>query len=232
VDEALRGRSAMTTGANTDGVHLRGVEINRDIDVQQWIDLREVTAGEPCPSCGTPLDVVRTVEVGHIFKLGRKYTDALGVFVLGKEGERIVPIMGSYGIGIERALAAVVESHHDDKGILWPVGVAPFEVAVVALGNDEKTATVAQEVYEQLRRERIDVLLDDRDERPGVKFSDVELIGIPYRITVGARGISAGELEVTARATSESVMVPLNEVVDHVRRAVLTTTADGCGTPR
>ncbi|MFF0389259.1 proline--tRNA ligase [Kitasatospora sp. NPDC004615] len=125
-DEALRGRTDMTTGANADGVHLRGVSVERDIAVQQWADLREVSAGEPCPQCGTPLEVVVTIEVGHIFKLGRKYTETLGVTVLGRDGERVTPIMGSYGIGVERALASIVETHHDDKGIIWPVAVAPF----------------------------------------------------------------------------------------------------------
>ncbi|MGW2370947.1 MULTISPECIES: proline--tRNA ligase [Kitasatospora] len=218
-DEALRGRTDMTTGANTDGVHLRGVSVERDIAVRRWADLREVTAGEPCPDCGAPLDVAVTIEVGHIFKLGRKYTEALGVAVAGADGERTVPIMGSYGIGVERALAAVVETHHDDKGIVWPLAVAPFEVAVVVLGTkDEQVRAAAETLYGQLRRERIDVLLDDRDERPGVKFRDVELIGIPYRITVGARGLADGLVEVTARATGETESVPLAEAADHVRK--------------
>ncbi|AXI78525.1 proline--tRNA ligase [Peterkaempfera bronchialis] len=218
-DEALRGRTDMTTGANTDGVHLRGVSIERDIAVERWADLREVTAGEPCPQCGTPLEVVVTIEVGHIFKLGRKYTETLGVTVLGRDGERVVPIMGSYGIGVERALASIVETHHDDKGIVWPVSVAPFEVAVVMLGtSDEKVTEAAEGLYRQLQSERVDVLLDDRDERPGVKFRDVELIGIPYRITVGARGLADGTVEATTRATGETQSVPVAEAVEHVRK--------------
>jgi prolyl-tRNA synthetase len=202
-----------------DGVHLRGVSVDRDITVQRWADLREVTAGEPCPQCGTALAVVVTIEVGHIFKLGRKYTETLGVSVLGPEGKRVVPIMGSYGIGVERALASIVETHHDDKGIIWPVAVAPFEVAVVVLGtSDEKVTEAAETMYRQLRSERVDVLLDDRDERPGVKFRDVELIGIPYRITVGARGLSGGTVEITTRATGETQSVPVAEAVEHVRK--------------
>jgi prolyl-tRNA synthetase len=221
-DEALRGRVGMTTGANRDGVHLRGVDPARDIEVSRWADLREVTAGEPCPNCGTALDVVRTVEVGHIFKLGRKYTETLGVSVLGPEGDRVVPVMGSYGIGIERAMACVVESHHDDRGIVWPASVAPFEVALVTLGkNDEAVAAAGQELYEQLRRERVEVVWDDRDERPGVKFSDVELVGIPFRITLGARGLTAGTVEITVRSTGESSNVPLADAAAHVRALVV-----------
>ena len=225
-DEALRGRTGMTTGANRDGVHLRGVDLARDIAVGHWADLREVTAGEPCPTCATALEVVRTVEVGHIFKLGRKYTETLGVSVLGADGDRVVPVMGSYGIGIERALACIVESHHDDRGIVWPTAVAPFEVALVTLGkNDEAVNTAGQELYDQLRGERVEVLWDDRDERPGVKFSDVELVGIPFRITLGARGLAAGTVEVTVRATGESSTLPLTEAVRYVRSLVLDSAA-------
>jgi len=224
-DEALRGRRDMATGANSDGVHLRGIDVERDIAPARWADLREVTAGEPCPNCGTALGVVRTVEIGHIFKLGSKYTETLGVSVLDPDGERVTPLMGSYGIGVERALACTVESHHDAKGMLWPVAVAPFEVAVVTLGQDEAVTSAGQDLYEQLRRERVDAIWDDRDERPGVKFSDVELVGIPYRITVGARGLAAGTVEVTERATGENTVVPLGEVVAHVRQLVLAASA-------
>ncbi|MFD0406786.1 proline--tRNA ligase [Kitasatospora sp. NPDC127116] len=224
-DEALRGRTDMTTGANTDGVHLRGLSVERDITVQRWADLREVVSGEPCPTCGEPLDVVVTIEVGHIFKLGRKYTELLGVTVLGPNGDRVVPTMGSYGIGVERAMASIVETHHDEKGIVWPVSVAPFEVAVVVLGvTDATVAEAAEDLYRQLQADRVDVLLDDRNERPGVKFSDVELIGIPYRITVGARGLAEGTVEVTSRATGETQLVPVAQAVEHVRK--LLTTAD------
>ncbi|GAA0696130.1 proline--tRNA ligase [Kitasatospora atroaurantiaca] len=209
-DEALRGRRAMTTGANRDGVHLRGVDVERDIAVTRWADFREVVAGETCPNCPAALEVVRTVEVGHIFKLGYKYTETLDVTVLGPDGSRIKPIMGSYGIGVERAIASVVESHHDEKGIVWPVSVAPFEVVVVPIGkNDEETTKVVEDIYEQLRADRVDVVLDDRDERPGVKFADIELVGIPYRITVGPRGLKEGVVEVVSRATGETTRVPV-----------------------
>ncbi|MCW2886897.1 MAG: proline--tRNA ligase [Streptosporangiaceae bacterium] len=224
-DEALRGRRAMTTGANTDAVHLRGVDVGRDIAVGTWADLREVSAGEACVRCGKPLEVIRTIEVGHIFKLGRKYTEALGVNVLGPSGERVTPIMGSYGIGVERAMAAIVETHHDDAGIVWPLRVAPFEVAVVLLnGDDERSRTVAEEIYGRLTADRVEVILDDRDERPGAKFKDVELVGIPYRITVGSRGLAGGTVEVTTRATRETVTVPVSEAAEHVRGLVTAAT--------
>ncbi|MGW4695870.1 proline--tRNA ligase [Kitasatospora cineracea] len=229
-DHALAGRTGMTTGANQDGVHLRGVDVARDIAVTRWADLREVRAGEPCVQCGEALEVVQTVEVGHIFKLGRKYTEALDVTVLGQDGAAVKPIMGSYGIGIERAIAAIVETHHDEKGIAWPVAVAPFEVAVVPIGKaDEQTAAVVDDLYGRLRAERIDVVLDDRDERPGVKFADIELVGIPYRITVGPRGLKDGVVEVTTRATGETVQVPVAEAAAQVAALVRAAVAPLAG---
>ncbi|MFI5955507.1 proline--tRNA ligase [Cryptosporangium sp. NPDC051539] len=219
-DRALDGRRNMFTGANIDEVHLRGVDVARDIAVGEWVDLREVVAGEPCSVCGTALEVIRTIEVGHIFKLGYKYSEALDLTVLGADSTRVTPIMGSYGIGVERALAAVVESHHDEAGIVWPVSIAPFAVAVVVVGKDEATVAAAEKLYEELRAAGVDVLLDDRAERPGVKFKDVELIGIPYRVTVGSRGVSAGALELNDRASGETESVPLDGVVARVRELV------------
>lgn len=221
-DEALRGRRDMVTGANVDKVHVRGVDVERDIAVGTWADLREVVAGEPCPACGTGLEVEQTVEIGHIFKLGYKYTEALGVNVLGADGERVTPIMGSYGIGVERAMAAVVETHHDKNGIVWPVAVAPFEVAVALLDvDDEKSRVTAEEIYTELVRQRVDTILDDRAERPGVKFKDIELVGIPFRVTVGARSLAEGNVEIVSRASGEKALVPVAEAVEYVRKLVL-----------
>ncbi|MFI6582124.1 proline--tRNA ligase [Embleya sp. NPDC050493] len=221
-DQALRGRRDMVTGANVDKVHVRGVDVERDIAVGTWADLREVVAGEPCPACGTGLEVEQTVEIGHIFKLGYKYTEALGVNVLGADGERVTPIMGSYGIGVERAMAAVVETHHDKNGIVWPVAVAPFEVAVALLDvDDEKSRGTAEEIYAELVRQRVDTILDDRAERPGVKFKDIELVGIPFRVTVGARSLAEGNVEIVSRASGEKAMVPVAEAVEYVRKLVL-----------
>jgi prolyl-tRNA synthetase len=215
-DLALQGRRDMSTGANTDGVHLRGVDVARDLNVDEWADLREVVAGEACVKCGTGLEVVQTIEVGHIFKLGYKYTDAMGVSVQGPDAERITPIMGSYGIGVERAMAAIIENHHDAKGIVWPQSVAPFTVAIALLNpDDEAAAAAAEAIYAELP----DVILDDRNERPGAKFKDIELIGIPFRVTIG-KGLAEGVVEVTTRETGETVKVPVAEAVDYVRKLV------------
>jgi prolyl-tRNA synthetase len=220
-DEALRGRRDMVTGANTDDFHLRGVDVARDISVGTWADLREVAAGEPCIRCGEPLEIVPTIEAGHIFKLGYKFTKAFGITVLNAAGERVHPIMGCYGIGVERVMAAVVERHHDDRGIVWPVAVAPFAVVVtVAQSEDPESAKAGDSVYEQLTAAGIEVIIDDRAERAGVKFRDAELTGIPFRVTVGKRGLADGTVEVTTRATGETVKVAIGDVVPHLRDAL------------
>jgi prolyl-tRNA synthetase len=220
-DEALRGRRGMVTGANTDDFHLRGVDIARDITVGAWADLRQVAAGEPCVRCGEPLELVPTIEVGHIFKLGYKFTKVFGITVLDAAGERVHPIMGCYGIGVERAMAAVVERHHDERGIVWPLAVAPFAVVVtVAQSEDPESAKAGESVYEQLTAAGIEVIIDDRAERAGVKFRDAELTGIPLRVTVGKRGLADGTVEVTTRATGETVKVALGDVVAHLRAAL------------
>jgi prolyl-tRNA synthetase len=225
-DEQLRGRSGMVTGANTNEVHLRGVDVGRDISAGQWADLRAVMAGEACIQCGEPLEVVKGIEVGHIFKLGHKYTNALDVTVSGPDGMPVKPIMGCYGIGVERAMAAVIEVHHDAKGITWPAAIAPFDVVVtVAQQNDEAVAQAGEQVYRRLLDAGVDAIIDDRTARAGEKFSDAELVGIPLRVTIGKRGLASGTAEVTERATGETVAVPLDEIPEHVRKAVATAIA-------
>jgi len=217
-DLALKGRRDMATGANIDDVHFTGVSVDRDITVGTWADLREVAAGEPCPRCGAPLELVQAIEVGHIFKLGRKFTTVLGVSVLGPDGAAIVPIMGSYGIGVERAIAAIAEVHHDEAGLVWPVPVAPAEVTVIMVSaRDEAVRTAAESIYADLRAAGADVLIDDRDERPGVKFKDAELTGIPFRISVGSRDLADGVVEVVSRSTGRKDRVPLEQAVGHVQ---------------
>jgi prolyl-tRNA synthetase len=220
-DEALRGRRGMITGANIDDTHLRGVDVERDISVGQWADLREAAPGEGCVNCGHGLEVERGIEVGHIFKLGYKFSDALGLSVSGPDGKPVKPIMGCYGIGVERAMAAVVEVHYDAKGIVWPVAIAPFQVVVViAQQDDTAVAEAGEKVYQALLGAGVEVIVDDRPVRAGVKFSDAELVGIPFRVTVGKRGLASGSAELTDRTTGSTVAVPLDELPAQVREAV------------
>jgi prolyl-tRNA synthetase family II len=203
-DLQLADRSNMVTGANLDDHHLRGVDIARDIAVSDWLDLRTVVAGEGCPECGEAIEVFRGIEAGHIFKLGTKFSETLGATVLNADGVSVPLVMGSYGIGVERNMAAVVEMNHDDAGIVWPVSIAPYEVVITAVKvDDEATMTVANRLYDDLSDAGVDVLLDDRDERPGVKFNDAELIGIPYRLTVGPRGLANDIVELADRRSGE-----------------------------
>lgn len=220
-DAALKGRSSMTTGANENDWHLRGVDIERDIEVTEWFDIREVTDGEPCSVCGEPLRVFKAIEVGHIFKLGTFYAEPLGVTVLDKDGKTVPVVMGSYGIGVERNMAVAVEVNHDERGIIWPIEIAPFHVIVTVLRPDaESSIEVSERLYRDLTNAGIEVLLDDRDERPGVKFNDAELIGVPFRITVGPRGIDNGVVEFVSRRSGESSEVAIDAIVDEVVRLV------------
>jgi len=220
-DLALRGRRGISTGANIDDVHLTGVDVDRDITVTRWADLREVTEGEPCPRCGTSLEFVRAIEVGHIFKLGRKYTTSLGVTVSTADGGTVIPIMGSYGIGVERAMAVIAEVHHDDAGLAWPVQVAPAEATVLLLSvRDPEARSAAEVLYSSLLDAGVDALIDDRDVRPGVKYADAELTGIPFRISVGSRDLAEGVVEITKRANGEKERVPVGEAAAWVRAAI------------
>jgi prolyl-tRNA synthetase len=221
-DPALQGRRNMTTGANQDDFHLRGVDVARDIAVGAWLDLRAVKAGEPCPLCEAPLAMKKTVEVGHIFKLGTKYSEALGATVQDENGRPLPLIMGSYGIGIGRCMAAVVERNHDEKGIVWPVNVAPFEVVIAVLNpKDVATADAGERLYDELTKAGLDVILDDRDERPGVKFTDHELVGIPWRITVGPKGLAAGKVELVRRKDGRKRDLDLDKAGDAVIETIL-----------
>ena len=227
-DEALRGRSGMTTGANEDDVHLAGVDVERDVAVDHWINVRGILDGEACASCGETLRVARCIEAGHIFNLGRKYSEALGVPVLDAEGENRVPSLGSYGIGVGRAMAAVAETHHDENGLIWPMAIAPYEVVLTVVKVDhEESMAVAEQLYDDLQSAGVDVLLDDRDGRAGVKFADAELVGIPLRVTIGPRGIENGQLELTSRADGEQVDIPTDEVAGQLVELVANGRAAG-----
>jgi prolyl-tRNA synthetase family II len=217
-DKELRGRRHMTTGANKNEFHVRGVDIERDIAVDDWLDLRTVEAGEECPECGGTLEVFPAIEVGHIFKLGTFYADKLGLSVLDENGKSMPIVMGSYGIGVERNMAASVEANHDDAGIIWPIGIAPYVVVItVVRPDDERSAEVSTALYEELTADGIDVLLDDRKERPGVKFADAELIGIPLRLTIGPRGLESNVVEFVDRRSSETREVAIGEAASEVK---------------
>ena len=221
-DEALRGRRNMTTGANRDDHHLRGVDLERDVAVDAWLDLREVSAGEACPQCDAPLAVDKTIEIGHIFKLGTRYSELLGATVQDEEGGSRPVVMGSYGIGVGRLLASLVERSHDDAGIVWPVTVAPYEVVVTVLNpTDVETAEAGERLYEALQGRGIDVIIDPRDERPGVKFKDAELVGIPYRLTVGPRGLKDKKVELVRRRDGHKRELPLDRAAEVVAESVL-----------
>ncbi|MGD1084584.1 MAG: proline--tRNA ligase [Verrucomicrobiota bacterium] len=201
-DESLQGAADMTTGANEDGFHLRHVDIARDIQVAQWSDLRLVRAGEPCCKCGRPLAIGRAIEVGHLFKLGVKYSQSLNALFLDEAGKQQPAVMGSYGIGIARTLQAVIEQSHDKDGIIWPLGVAPYTVCLTPLSvaPDCAVMRLAEKIYEELSANGVDVILDDRDERPGFKFKDSELIGFPVRLAIGEKSLARGEVELKRRA--------------------------------
>jgi prolyl-tRNA synthetase len=216
-DERLRGANGMTTGANEDGCHYRNVSIERDIKVTKWADLRTVRAGEPCAKCGKPLKIRRAIEVGHVFKLGTKYSEKLGSNFLAEDGQRKFCVMGCYGIGITRTLQAIIEQSNDANGIVWPVSVAPYTVCITPLtvAADSPVMQLAQKLYAELSARGIDVILDDRDERPGVKFKDSELVGFPIRIGIGEKSLAKGEVELKPRS---GALVPVKpeETVERV----------------
>ncbi len=223
-DMALAGRTGMVTGANEDDWHLRGVSVERDIAVDALVDIREVQNGEPCVDCGSALEVVRCIEAGHIFKLGRKYAEAMGISVLDADGKAQIPTMGSYGIGIGRAVAAIAENHHDDAGLCWPLTVAPYHLLITILDPDDSEAvSLANEAEAAFTHAGLDVLVDDRTARPGVKFADAELIGVPYRLTVGGRSLGKGQVEFTPRQTGTTEMLDQATYVEAVLEAVLTS---------
>ena len=220
-DLALQGRTGMATGANVDDTHYSGVDVQRDVAVNEWVDVRGILEGESCVNCGSPITITRCIEAGHIFKLGRRYAEAMGTTVLDSEGKSQTLTMGSYGIGVERAMAAVAETHHDENGLIWPMSIAPYEVVITLLKTDHtESVDSAEDIYKALTKAGIDVLLDDREERPGVKFADSELIGIPLRVTIGPRGLENGIAEVNDRSTNQKAEISLETVVEEVTNMV------------
>ncbi len=200
-DNRLQGANDMTTGANEDGFHFKHVSIERDIKVAAWFDLRTVSAGEPCVKCGKPLKIRRAIEVGHVFKLGTKYSEKLNANFLDEAGARKPAVMGCYGIGVTRTLQAIIEQGNDADGIIWPLSVAPYQVCITPLNvaPGSEAMKLAEQFYTEITGAGVDVILDDRDERPGVKFKDADLAGFPIRIGLGEKSLAKGEVEIKPR---------------------------------
>jgi len=218
VDEALRGRKNLIAGANQEDYHVKNITPGESFQPTAYADLRSVTAGESCPNCGAPLRIDTAVEIGHIFKLGYKYSESMGARVLDRNGKEVTPIMGSYGIGIERILTAIVEQNNDENGFWLPPQVAPFEIVVVPTNvSDDKVRTTAEEITRHLKAAGFDVLLDDRDERPGVKFKDADLVGIPFRVNVGKK-VTEGTVEVVQRSTRQMHDASIGDITEYFQK--------------
>jgi prolyl-tRNA synthetase len=228
-DVSLKGRKNWIVGGNKPDTHLAGVNPGRDFPEPEYGDFTTVFEGDPCPRCGTPLKIYRGIEVGHVFNLGTKYSVAMNCTYLDEGGQRQPMIMGCYGLGIGRTVAAAIEQSHDDAGIIWPMPIAPFEVVVTQIGREDDVRQMAEDVYQKLLAAGIDALLDDRDERPGPKFKDADLIGFPLRIAVGSKSLANGQIEWSWRKDRAKQLGAPDAVVAHVieevRRARVVKTA-------
>jgi len=220
-DQGVSGMKNLVAGGNRQDLHIRNVNLDRDCTVEQYADLRVITPEDPCPRCGGSLKFSRGIEVGHIFKLGTKYSKAMGALYADESGEERPIIMGCYGIGVGRTVAAAIEQNHDENGIIFPIPIAPFEVVVLPLQmNEPAVVDAADTLYRHLQEQGLDVLLDDRDLRAGAKFKDADLLGTPLRITVGSRSLEKGLVEIKLRSEKESALVPLNEAPGNIREHV------------
>jgi prolyl-tRNA synthetase len=210
-------------GANKDGWHLTGVNWGRDLPAPVTADLRNVTAGEPAPDGSGALHIARGIEVGHIFQLGDKYSRTMKANVLGEDGQAVTLTMGCYGIGVSRVVAAAIEQNHDERGIIWPAALAPFQLALVPIHmhKSERLRAAVEQLYRQLQEAGISVLMDDRRERPGVMFADLELIGIPHRFVFSERGLDDGKLEYRGRRDEASTDIPLNHALDFLQEKLV-----------
>ena len=221
-DLSLEGMHNFVTGANAGDTHLKNVNLGRDFSVSSFVDIRNVVIGDPCPRCkGGSLEIWRGIEVGHVFKLGTKYSKALNASFLDADGKEQIIYMGCYGIGIGRTVAACIEQNHDDNGIIFPIPIAPFQVIVSALSaKDDAVRDASEAIYLELLQAGIEVLIDDRDERPGFKFKDADLIGIPLRIVVGAKHLADGKVELKERRSGEVEILPTAEAIEKVKATV------------
>ena len=218
-DHAAAHVADFVCGANRRDLHLAGVNWGRDLPEPEVVDLRNVVPGDPSPSGQGTLGIARGIEVGHIFQLGRKYSESMNATVLDEQGKAVTMFMGCYGIGVTRVVAAAIEQNHDERGILWPEPIAPFDVSLIPINlqKSERVREVAERLYVELQAAGFEVLFDDRDARPGVKFADDELLGIPHRIVVGDKGLERGALEYKARAGGDGADVPVASVVQFLR---------------
>jgi len=218
VDEALKGRANLIAGANKEDYHLKNITPGGNFQPTAYADLRSVAVGDMCPNCGSPLHIDTAVEIGHIFKLGYKYSESMGARVLDRNGKEVTLIMGSYGIGIERILTAAVEQSNDENGFWLPPSIAPFEIVVTPTNvKDDTLMKTAVDIASRLEAAGYDVLLDDRDERPGVKFKDADLVGIPYRVTVGKK-VTEGTVEVVLRSTHQMQDASITAITEYFGR--------------
>ena len=225
-DVTLKDSQSWTCGANEADYHLTGVKPGRDFEPGEWMDLITVVAGDPCPHCGAPLSAARGIEVSQVFQLGTKYSEAMGATFADENGEEKPFLMGCYGVGVSRTLAASVEQHNDENGIIWPVSIAPYEVAVIPLDpKQEECAAACDTIVDALCDAGIEVIVDDRNERPGVKFADNDLMGFPYQIVLGKRGLKNGTCELKDRSTGEREDVALDQVAAKVAELVMSQRA-------
>ena len=216
-DDSIAMGSNFAVGANESGFHLVNANYPRDFQVDVVADIANAEEGHGCPVCGHKLELIRGIEVGHVFKLGTFFSDALGAYYLDREGQQRPVVMGCYGIGVGRLLAAAVEQNHDEKGIVWPPPIAPYHVHIVALGNSSEVTAEADRLYEELQQAGLEVLYDDREESAGVKFNDADLLGVPVRLTVSQRNLKNGQVELKPRVSDQATMAPTAEVVVAVR---------------
>ena len=224
-DHALKGLKNFVTGANEEDAHFVNVNCPRDFEVEAFYDLRNVTAGDLCPRCGKPLELTRGIEVGHIFKLGTKYSAAMEATFLDREGKERPFVMGCYGIGVSRTVAAAIEQNHDENGIIWPLSLAPYHVALLTLGSkDEELMSASESLYQALEEAGVEVLWDERDERPGVKFKDADLIGLPYQVVIGKKFKETGKVELKPRAGGEARLLTPEETVKFLAEEVAQNT--------
>ena len=222
IDRTVAAMSDFSAGANIDGKHYFGINWDRDVATPEVADIRNVVAGDPSPDGQGTLMIKRGIEVGHIFQLGDKYLRALNAAVQGEDGRNQILTMGCYGIGVTRVVAAAIEQNYDERGIVWPDNIAPFQVAILPMNMHKsyRVQELAEKLYAELRAQGIEVLMDDRKERPGVMFADMELIGIPHTIVIGDRNLDSDEIEYKYRRSGEKQMIKTGDILDYLVKAI------------